>query len=204
MHSAWFRSTFLRVLKFLQIKEGAPNFWGEPILQKVWISSSPLLYFNYKTFLYPISSSFIRFQCILHDSGVLFSEPWNFYKLKRGDLISGGNQFCRKSELFGPPLLYFNFKSFMDPNSSSFIRFQCILYDWGVLFSESWNFYKLKKVDLISGGNQFCRKSELFGPTFGISILKVLSTQFLRHSLDFNAFCLIQEYFSQSFEICTN
>ena len=119
MHSAWFRSTFLRVLKFLQIKEGGPNFWGEPILQNVWIIWSPLLYFNFKSFMDPNSSSFIRFQCILHDSGVLLSESWNFYKLKRGDLISGLNQLCRKSELLGSPLFYVNFKRFMDPNSAS-------------------------------------------------------------------------------------
>ena len=142
MHSAWFRSTFFRVLKFLQIKEGGPNFWGEPILQKVWIIWSPLLYFNFKSFTDPNSLSFIRFQCILHDSGVLFSESWNFYKLKRGDLISVGNQFCRMSELFGPP---------------------------------------------------FC-----------ISILKVLWTQIHYHSLDFNAFCMIEEYFSRSVEVSTN
>ena len=142
MHSAWFRSSFLTVLKFLQIKEGGTNFWLEPILQKVWIIWSPLLYFN--------------------------------------------------------------FKSFMEPNSSSLIRFQCILHDSGVLFSESWNFYKLKRVDLISGQNQFCRKSELFGPSFCISILKVLLTQILHHSIDFNAFYVIQEHFSQSLEISTN
>ena len=142
MHSAWFRSTFLRVLKFLQIKEGGPNFWGEPILQKVWIIWSLLLYLNFKGFVDPNSLSFIRFQCILHDSEVLFSESWNFYKLTRGDPISGGNQFCRKSELFVPP---------------------------------------------------FC-----------ISILKVLWTQIFCHSLDSNAFCMIQSYFSQSLEISIN
>ena len=142
MHSAWFRSTFLRVLKFLQIKEGGPNFWGEPILQNVWIIWSPLLYFNFKSFLDPNSLSFIRFQCILHDSGVLFSEPWNFYKLKRGDLISGGNQFCRKSELFGPSI--------------------CIL------------------------------------------ILKVWWTEIHSHSLDFNAFSVIQEYLCKTLEISKN
>ena len=142
MHSVWFRSTFLRVLKFLQIKKGGPNFWGEPILQKIWIIWSLHLYLNFKSFLDTNSSSFIRFQCILHDSGVLFSESWNFYKLKRGDLISGGNQFCRMSELFGPP---------------------------------------------------FC-----------ISILKVLWTQILHRSLHFNVFCMIQEYFFQGFQICTN
>ena len=142
MHSAWFRSTFLRVLKFLQIKEGGPNFWGEPILQNVWIIWSPLLYFNFKSFLDPNSLSFIAFQCILHDSGVLFSESWNFYKLKRGDLISWGNQFCRTSKLFGRP--------------------------------------------------------------FRISILKVLRNQIHRHPLDINAFSMMQECFSQSFKISTN
>ena len=142
MHSAWFRSTFLRNLKFLQIKEGGPNFWGEQILQRVWII------------------------------------------------------WCH--------LLYLNFKSFTGPNFSSFIRFQWMLYDSGVLFSESWNFYKLKRGDLISGGNQFCRKSELFGPAFCISILKILWTQIHRNSLDVNAFCMPEEYFSQSLEISTS
>ena len=266
MHSALFRSSFLRVFKFLQIKDGGSNFWGQPLLQKVWIIWPPLLYFNFKSLKYRISSSFIRFecilhdsavffwessnfyklkggnlisggshfcrkselfgppllyfnfknfmdsnfssfirfQCILHDSGLLFSEFCNFYKLKRRDRISGGNQFCRKSELFGPPLLYFTFKSFMDPNFSSFIRFECILHDSGALSSEFWNIYKLKRVDLISGGNHFCRKSELFGPPFCISILKVLWTQIFGHSLDFNAFCIIREHFPQSFEVSTN
>ena len=142
MHSGWFRSTFFRVLKFLQIKQGGPNFLGEPILQKLWILWSPFLYFN--------------------------------------------------------------FKSLMGPNSSSFIRSQCILRDWGVLSSESWNFYKLKRGDLISGGNQFCRKSELYSPPFCISILKVLRSQILRHSLDLNAFYVSQGYFSQSQELSTN
>ena len=134
MHSACFKSTFLRFLKFVQIKE------GEAILQKV----------------------------------------------------------------FWFPLLYFNFKSFLDSSFSLFIRFQCILHDSGVRFSDIWNFSKLRKGDLISSGNQFYRKSELFGPHFCISILEVLWTQFLRHSLDFNAFCMIQEYPSQIFEVSTN
>ena len=142
MHSAWLRSIFLRVLKLLEINEGEPNFWGEPILQNVWIIWSPLLCLNFISFMGNISSSFIRFQCILHDSGVFFSESWNFYKLKRGDLIFVGNQFCRKSQLFGLP---------------------------------------------------FC-----------ISILKVLRTEILRHSLDFSAFFMIQECFSQRVEIYTN
>ena len=142
MHFVWFRSLFLRVFKFLQIKGEGLNFWGKPILQNVWIIWSSLLELNFKSFMDPNFSSFIRFQCIFYDSGVLFSEPWNFDKLKRENLISGGNLFCRMSQLFGCPL--------------------CI---W---------------------------------------ILKVLLTQIFRHSLDFNALCIIQEYFSQSLEISTN
>ena len=142
MSSSWFTSNFLRVLEFLHIKEGRPNFWVEPILQKVWIIWSPFLYFNFKSSMDPNSSSFITFQCSLHDSGVLFSESWNVYKLKMGNLISRGNQFCRKPELFRPRLF--------------------------------------------------------------ISILKVLWIEIHHHSLDFNAFCMIQGYFSQSLEMSTN
>ena len=142
MYCARFRSIFLRVLKFLQIKKGEPHFWGKPILQKGWIIWSPLLYFS--------------------------------------------------------------FKSFMDQNYSSFIRFQCILLDAEVLLSESSSFYKLKKGNVFSGGNQFCRKSKIFGLSFCISILKLSSTDILRHSLDFNAFCLVQKKFYQTFEISSN
>ena len=142
MQFFWIRSSSLRVLKFVQIKERGFNFWGEPIFQNVWIIWSPLLYLNLKS---PI-----------------------------------------------------------DPTSSSFIRFQSILHEWGRLFSESWNFYKLKRGDLISGRNQFCRMSELFGPHFCISILKVLWTEILGHSLDFSSFCMNQEDFSESPEIFTN
>ena len=142
MHSAWFRSTFLRVLKFLQIKEGGPNFWVEPILQKVWIIWSPILYFNFKSFMEPNSLSFIRFQCILHGSRVLFLECWDFYKLKWGGPNFWGEAILQKVWIIWSPLLYFNFKSFLDPNCC--------------------------------------------------------------HSLDFNAFCMIQQYFLQSLEIPTN
>ena len=168
-----FSSSFQRVLKFLQIKDGGANFWREPILQKVWIILSPLLYLNFKSFLDPNSLSFIRFQCILHDSEVLFSESLNIYKIKIRDLIFRGNQFFRVW-IICSPLLLFNFKSFMDPNSSSLIRSQCILHDGGILFSQSWNFYKLKRGDLISWGNQFCRRPELLGPLLFIWILESL------------------------------
>ena len=168
-------------------------------MQKVWIICSllpppsplPLLYLNFKSLKNPNSLYFIRFQCILLYLAVCFSEFWNFNKLKRGDQIYWGGQFCRKSELFPPPppppppprtssLLYFNFKIFKEPNSLSFIRFQCTLHDSGVLFSESLNFSNLRGGgggDLITGGRKFCRISQLFRPSFCISILEVLRTQ---------------------------
>ena len=181
MRFVWFRRASARLLKVPQIKERGPNFWGEPILLIVWVIWSSLLYLNFKGFIEPNSLSFIRYQCIRHDRGVPMGEP-----------------VLQKVWLIWSPLLYLNFKSFMDSISGSFVRFECLLPDSGVFFSEFWNFYKFKRVDLISGGNQFCRKAELFGPHFCISILKLLWTQFLRHLLDFNALCLIQESFSQS------
>ena len=151
MNFVWFRRAILRVLKFLKIKEGGIISWGEPVLQSGWIILSPLLYFNFKSFNNPISSSFIRLQCILHNSGVSFSDLWNFHKLKRGDQISGENQFYRTN--------------FTEPIQTKF---------------------------------------ELFGPPFCISILKYSRNQFLRHSLDFIAFCRTQEKFPQTFEISIN
>ena len=100
------RETFLRVLKFLQIKEGGPKFLGEPILQNIWIIWSPLLYFNFKSFLDSHSSSFIRFQCILYDSGVLLSGFSNLYKLKRGELISRGTNFAECLNYLVPPSVF--------------------------------------------------------------------------------------------------
>ena len=142
MHSLLLRRTFLRLLKYLQIKEGRPNFGGEPILHNGWISWSTLLNFNFNSFNCPNSSSFLRFQCILDYSGVFFSEYWNFYKLKRGGRFSGVTNSARKPQVFGHP---------------------------------------------------FC-----------IWILKVSRTEILRHWLDIYAFCLIKEYISHTFEIWTS
>ena len=45
--------------------------------------------------------------------------------------------------------------------------------------------------DLISGGNEFCRKSQLFGPAYCILIFKVLLPQIYSDLLGFNAFSMI-------------
>ena len=115
----------------------------------------------------------------------------------------GGTNFAECLNYF-VPFLYFNPKSSTDPNSSSFVRFSCILHDSGELLSGSSNLYKLKRGNLICEGNHFCRMSELFGPALCISILKFCWTQILCHSLHAYVFCTIQEYFSQSIEISGN
>ena len=173
MHSVWFRSTSLRVFKLVQIKEGGFNFWGEPIFQNVLIIWSPLLYLNLKSSMDRNSLSFIRFRSILHESGRIFWGSWNFYKLKRGDLISGGNQFCRMSKLFGPPSCISVLKVFQTQILHHSLHFNvfCMIQEY---FSKSPEIStNLRGGDLISGGNQFCRISGLFGPPFCFSILKV-------------------------------
>ena len=137
---------------FLKLKRGDLISWGEPILQNGWIIWSPLLYFNFKNLRDPNSSSSSRFQCILHDSAVLFSVFSNFLKLKMAELISWGEPILQNGWIIWSPLLYFNFKNLRDPNSSSSSRFQCILHDSAVLFSVFSNFLKLKRGDLISWG----------------------------------------------------
>ena len=127
----------------------------------------PVLFFNFKSFLDASSWSFIRFQSILHESGRVFSGPWNFYKLKRGTSFLGGTIFAECLNYL-VPVLYFNFERFLDSNSSPFISFHCIFYDSGVLLSGYSNLYKLKWADWISGGNQFFRISGLFGLLFCI------------------------------------
>ena len=173
MHFVWFSSTFLRVLKFLQITEWGPSFMGELILQKVSIIWSSISVFEFQKFYGP---KFI----VIHEIS-MHSARWRntflrvlkFLQVKEGGPDFWGKRILQKVSIISSPVLYFNFRKFKDPNFFSLIRFQCILYDSVVHFWESWNFYKLKSGDLVSWGNQFCRKSQLFGPPFCSSILKV-------------------------------
>ena len=127
---------FSEFWNFYKLKR-SPHFWGEPILRKAWIIWSPLPYSNFKSFKHLYSLSSTRYQYSLYDSGVPFSDFWNFCKLRMVGVISGRELILHKVWIIWSPLLYFSDKSFMNRNSSSFIRFQCILQDSGVLFSES-------------------------------------------------------------------
>ena len=139
------RGTFLRVLIFLQIKEGGPKFLGEPILQNIWIIWSPFLYFNFKSFLDPNSSPFTSFQCIFYNSRSTSLRVVKFVQIKEGGVKFWGEPILQNVWIIYFPLPYFNLKSSMDANSSSFIRFQFILHESARLLSESWNFYKLRR-----------------------------------------------------------
>ena len=136
------KKTFLRVLKFLQIKEGGPNFWG--------------------------------------------------------------NQFCRMSELFGPPFCI----SILKVLWTQILRHSLDLSPFCMNeedFSQSAEISTNSRGgDIISGGSQSCRMSEVFGPHSRISILKVFKIKIRHHSLHFNVFSLIQEYLFKSPEISTN
>ena len=125
---------------------------GKLILEDRLVIWSSLLYFNIKHLKNPTSLSFIRFQCILHNSAVLLSVFENFLKLKRGDLISWGEPIVQNGWIIWSPLLYFNIKHLKDQTSSAFVTLQCILYDSAVPLWVFENFIKLKRWDLISWG----------------------------------------------------
>ena len=117
------------------LKDGRANFLGGTNSAERLNYLVPLLYFNFKNLRDPNSSSSSRFQCILHDSEVLFSFFSNFLKLKRGDQISWAEPILQSGWIIWSPLLYFNFKNLRDPNSSWSGRFQCILHESAVVFS---------------------------------------------------------------------
>ena len=64
-------------------------------------------------------------------------------------------------------------------------------------------FLQIEKWGANFWGEQILWKVWIIWCPFCISILKVLRTQILRQSLDFNAFCMIQEHCSQSLDIST-
>ena len=152
----------------------------------------------------PISWSFIRFQCILDDSGVLSSESSNVQKLKRCNLISGGNQFCRRSELFGP-LFCISILNFLWTQIHLHPLDFNAFWENQEYFSESLEMNRNERgATQFLGGTNFAESLNYLVPPFCISILKVLRTQIHGNSLDFNVVCMIQQYFSQSLEVSTN
>ena len=120
----------------------------EPIMQNGGIIWSPLLYF--KNFKDTNSTSLIRLQCILPDAAVHFSVFQNLLIFKRRDVISWGEPILQKGSITWLSLLYFKLKNLKILNSTSFIRFQCVLNDPEVLLWVFQSFLKFNKGDLIA------------------------------------------------------
>ena len=74
----------------------------------------------------------------------------NFFKLKRGDLISCVEPILENRWVIWSPFLYFNFRNLRESNSCSFIGLQWVPIHSPVLLSIFWNFLKLKRGELIS------------------------------------------------------
>lgn len=85
------------------------------------------------------------------------SVVWSFFKISSNETGRGlnvlGVQFCSVTELFGSPLLYFNFENLREQNSTWFIWFQCILNDTESFFSLFQNFLKLEGESISWGNN---------------------------------------------------
>ena len=95
---------------------------------------------------------FIRLQCILDGSAVIFSVFESFLILKREDLISWCELIVQNGWIISSSAMYFNIKHLKNRNFSSVIRFQCILHDSVALLSVFGIFVELKTGDLISLG----------------------------------------------------
>ena len=115
--------------------------------------------------------------CMIHE---YFSQSLFIFTNQRRGLNFCGEQILKKVRIIWSPFLYVYFKSFMDPNSSSFIiRFQCILHDSELLFSESLNFYKFKRVDLISRGTNFAESQNYLLPLSQFQFQKFHGPKFI-------------------------
>ena len=119
-----------------------------------------------------------------------------------GTLFLGANQLCSLGELFRPPFCISILKVLRTQILYHSFDFKalCLIQEY---FSETFKM-PTKRGNIICWGEPICRMADLFGPFFCISILKVLKTQILFHSLDMNAFCVIKEYLSQNWKISTN
>ena len=206
MGSIWFTSTFFNFFKLPQVKEGRPNFLvGTNSAERLnYLVPPPILYFYSRNLKHPNSWSFIRYQWVLHDSPVLFTIFSNCFKLKRGDLISWWEPILQKGWIIWSYLLYSNFRNLKHSNSLSFIRFQWVLHDSPVLVSIFWNFFKLKRGDLISCVEPILQNARIIWIHFCISIPEIWNIQILCHSLHFNGFQLIHQCICQIFEISSN
>ena len=153
--SAALVSSFENVLK---LKRGDLISWGETILEcrTAELFGPPFCISFLQVWRNQVIFSFIRFQCIVHDSAGTFIDFQNSLKLKRGEPI------LQNGWIIWSSLLHFKFKTLKNSKSLSFIRFQFVMRGWAVFLTFFQNLERFKKVDLISWrGNQFCKMTEI-------------------------------------------
>ena len=119
-------------------------------------------------------SVFIRIQSILHDS-----VEQNLLKLKRESSFLRWKTNLKNKWNIWSPILYVTFKNVTNPNSWSFISFQCILYQSLARFVSFWMFRQIKKGRLnFLGEINSAKTTELLGHSFLISGLKIRRPKF--------------------------
>ena len=98
-------------------------------------------------FNYLVPSFVFQFKKLVKNT---FLRHLKLLQMKKGVPKFWGEPIVKIVWIVWSALLYFNFESFKNQNSSSFIIYQCILFESGVPFSCFSNFFKLKMGDLIS------------------------------------------------------
>ena len=92
---------FSQLFKFPQIKEGGPNFVGEPILRNNWIWS-PRLHFKFKNLKNP---NLVIYYILMHSTGFgsTFLSFIKFPQIKKGELISWGETILQNGWIIWSP-----------------------------------------------------------------------------------------------------
>ena len=78
----------------------------QALLKKSWIIWSPLLYFDFKTFKDPNSSSLIRFPCVLYDSEHFFCQTLEYSTKEGGPNFWGGTNSAKSLNYLAHPSVF--------------------------------------------------------------------------------------------------
>ena len=175
MYSTRLSSTFSVFKNFLKWKSGDLIPWGEPILQNGWIIWSPLLCFYIRNLKHPNSSSFITFQCMLHDLAALLWVFKTFLKLKKGNLLSWEEPILQNHWVVWSPFCL-SILQIRRPKFFVNIRFQCILHDSAILFSVFRNFLKSRTGHLNTWGKPILENGRIIWSPLFLSILEIWGT----------------------------
>ena len=129
-------------------------FWHFFVKRNKWghITDGATYVISQRSFIYLFKPSFVREMDKIHNFAVFSFCQYLFHSIVNVDLkiseknfrvfqgfwvfnlaLSWGESILQNGWIILSPLLYFNSKSFKDPNSSSVFRFQSIQHDSGVV-----------------------------------------------------------------------